>query len=395
MVISLWLQGQQLQEYQKTALEQNPSLQSKYKDFEASMRRVSQAKGLPDPTLTVSAFGQMIETRVGPQRARFTLSQMFPWFGTLRAQGEMTTLQAEASYQRFVDEQNKIRFQVAKAYYSLLEVDQLMAIQQQNISVLKSWKTLATAKYQNGQTSMVDILRVDLMIQEMETELELLESMKRPLTVTFNNMLNRNDTIPVILEEQNAEVPVYVEADWSDHPLLQELDLKIQSKEKQQTVIEKQSLPKLGVGLDYIIVAERTDMNVPGNGQDAIMPMVSVSLPIWRKKYRAAMDETSFQSEGFSLMKQSTQNELENMYENLKYDIQKENNWMALYQSQIQETEQIQRLLLSEFSNSGKDLVELLRVQMQLLSIQKNETKAKTRLLTALANMDYVLGESN
>jgi cobalt-zinc-cadmium efflux system outer membrane protein len=395
MLIGLWLQGQQLQEYQQLALEQNPALQAKYKDFEAAMQRVSQVRGLPDPTLSVSAFGRMTETRVGPQMARFTLSQMFPWFGTLRAQGEMTTLMAEASFQRFVDEQNKIRFQVAKAYYPLVELEQLVEIQKASLSVLKSWKTLATAKYENGQTTLVDVLRVDLMIQEMETEITLLETMKRPLTVTFNNLLNREDTIAIKVESQVAETPVYVETDWSEHPLLQELDLKIQSKEKQRSVIEKQSLPKLGVGLDYIIVAERTDMNVPGNGQDAIMPMVTVSLPIFRKKYKSALSETSFQSEGYTLMRQSTQNELENMFENLKYDIQKENNWIDLYRKQAEKTEQIQRLLLSEFSNSGKDLVELLRVQMQLLSFQKNEVKAKTRLLTALANLDYVLAAGN
>ncbi len=74
-----------------------------------------------------------------------------------------------------------------------------------------------------------------------------------------------------------------IEQDWSEHPRIQELQLKIQSKQKQVTVIEKQSLPKLGIGLDYIIVAERSDMNGPRNGQDAIMPMVTMSLPFFEK----------------------------------------------------------------------------------------------------------------
>ena len=42
-------------------------------------------RSLPDPTFTVSAFGRMIETRVGTQEARFSVMQMFPWFGTLEA----------------------------------------------------------------------------------------------------------------------------------------------------------------------------------------------------------------------------------------------------------------------------------------------------------------------
>lgn len=389
--------GQSLEDYQQQALENNPGLQAKYKEFEASMRRVTQVKGLPDPTLSISAFGRMTETRVGPQMARFTLSQMFPWFGTLRAQGEATTLIAESSFQRFVDEQNKLKFQVAKAYYPLAELKALLEIQQETLKQLGSWKVLSTAKYENGKASLADVLRVDLMIQELETEIALLEQMKRPLSVSFNNLLNRSDSMEVEISNlPDAEIGlIETQQNWDDHPLIRELQLKIESKEKQVTVIEKQSLPKLGVGLDYIIVAERTDMNVPGNGQDAIMPMVTFSLPIFRKKYKSALSETRLQAEGLELMTEATRNELSSGFENIKYDIQKEIQLTELYSNQEAETQQIQNLLLIEFSNSGKDLIELLRTQMQLLNYQKQKVKSKTRLLTALANLEYLTAKSN
>jgi len=79
--------------------------------------------------------------------ARFSLSQMFPWFGTLRAQADATALMAEASYQRYIDEQNRLRFQVAKAYYPIVEVEQLLRIQEETLLQLRSWKSLATIKY--------------------------------------------------------------------------------------------------------------------------------------------------------------------------------------------------------------------------------------------------------
>ena len=58
--------AQTLDDYFKLAAENNPGLQAEYRDFEASMQKVPQVSSLSDPTLTVSAFGQMIETRVGP-----------------------------------------------------------------------------------------------------------------------------------------------------------------------------------------------------------------------------------------------------------------------------------------------------------------------------------------
>ena len=46
-------------------------------------------------------------------------------------------------------------------------------------------------------------------------------------------------------------------------------------------------LPMIGVGLDYSIISKRDVPGLEMNGQDAIMPMLSVTFPIFRKKYNA------------------------------------------------------------------------------------------------------------
>jgi hypothetical protein len=55
------------------------------------------------------------------------------------------------------------------------------------------------------------------------------------------------------------------------------------------------------------------------------------------------------------------------------------------------ETEQIQNLLFTAFSDSGEDLDELLRIQMELLGYSLKQEKSKTRLKTKVANMEYLL----
>lgn len=397
ILTSLSTRAQSLQDYQELAMKQNPSIQAKYKTFEAAMTKVQQVNSLPDPTFSLGYFISPVETRVGPQKARFSLSQMFPWFGTLKAQGDVAALSADAVYQQFVDAQNKVKFEVAKAYYPLQELDKLIQIQQSNLELLKSWKQLATVKYENGNTSLADVLRVDLMIKEIETELSLLHDMRQPLTVTFNRILNQPDATSIVMEESMQMEPTtsMIENDWSANPRIDELNKRIAVAKAQSAVIEKQGLPKIGAGLDYVIVGERTDMNVPDNGKNAFMPMVSISLPIFRGKYKAAIKETELQTEAYQHSIMAIENELASSYENLKYNVNRENQLMDLYKRQIVETEQIQSLMLSAFSNSGEDLDELLRIQMQLLGYQMKEVKAKTRLQTALANIDYVLANSN
>ena len=126
---SILANAQSLDEYFKIAAENNPGLQAKYKSFEAAMERVAQVSSLPDPNLSFGYFISPVETRVGPQRARFSLTQMFPWFGTLKAQEDVATLMAEAKYQEFLDARNKLLYQVAAAYYPLYELKRLVEIE--------------------------------------------------------------------------------------------------------------------------------------------------------------------------------------------------------------------------------------------------------------------------
>ena len=389
--------SQDLVSYQQLAIENNPALKANYKQFEAALTRVQQVNSLPDPTLSFGYFISPVETRVGPQKARFSLSQMFPWFGSLKAQGNVMALSAEASYQQFVEAQNNIRFEVAKNYYPILELDQLIKIKESNLDLLNSWKSLATSQYENGKTQLADVLRINLMIKEIETELSLLKAKKVPLSTVFNRILNRSDTSSILFEDSinEIEMPDFAETDWRNHPQILELNKRIESKEAQVIAIQKQSLPKIGAGLDYVMVSKRTDTNVPQNGQNAFMPMVSISLPIFRKKYTSAKKEVALQIEGYKQSIISVENELTVKYENLKYEMEREAELLELYQNQIEETQQIQRLMLSAFSNSGKDLDELLRIQMQLLNYEMKQVKAQTRLKILAENLDYLLARNS
>src|SRR5699024_12030465 len=110
--IALWsfseIKGQTIDEYFKIATEQNPGLQAQYKMFEAALERIPQASALEDPSLSVGYYIPSMETLMGKQIADISLSQMFPWFGTLKARGDRAALLADAQYQAFLDAKNKL-----------------------------------------------------------------------------------------------------------------------------------------------------------------------------------------------------------------------------------------------------------------------------------------------
>ena len=394
IVWSLALQGsaQTLEDYFQIAAESNPGLQAKYKAFEAAMERIPQVNSLPDPTFSFGYFISPVETRVGPQRARFSLTQMFPWFGTLKASGDVAAMNAEAQHQVFLDAKNKLYYQVAAAYYPLYELEKWIELERENTEILESYKSIATSKFENDEGTLVDVLRVDLMLQDAQTNLEILQKKKQPLITSFNNLLNRNESDEVVVADtlMVSELTINRDSLLANNPVLDELDIRLEASKKQEILAEKQGLPKLGVGLDYVIVSDRTDMAVPDNGQNALMPMVTVGLPIFRGKYRSAKKEAQLMQESYSLQKEDRINQLVSGFEMADFEREKQLDLLSLYDKQMAETQQVLNLLLSAYGNSGKEFEEVLRIQQQLLKYKKMEATAMMNYQIAVAKLNYL-----
>ncbi|MFV0593144.1 MAG: TolC family protein [Draconibacterium sp.] len=398
LTLSFAANAQTLEDYFREAAENNPGLQAQYKDFEAALQKVPQVSSLPDPTFSFGYFISPVETRVGPQRAKLSLNQMFPWFGTLAAKSDAVSLMAEAKYQAFLDARNRLYYNVSEAYYPLIELNRLKEIEQENIEILQSYKTIANSKFKNGVSPMTDVLRVDIILKDAQTNLGILNKKAKPLQVTFNNLLNRDANEAVLIHDSLTVeyLPENFRRDslLTNNPVLVALDLQKQASKKSELAAQREGLPKIGVGLDYVIVGKRTDMEMADNGKNAFMPMVSVSIPLFRKKYRAAEKEAQLMQEKYSFQKKETINSLTSGYESIWFQIQQQKDLIDLYDEQILESNQTLNLLFSAYGNSGKDFEEVLRMQQQLLKYEKMKAMAETQYQTALAKINYITAKT-
>lgn len=390
--------SQTIDDYFKIASENNPELKAKHKEFEAALQRVSQANSLPDPTFSFGYFISPVETRVGPQQARFSLTQMFPWFGALKTQGDAAALMAEAKFQLFMDARNKLYFKVAAAFYPLYELNDWIKIEAENISILESYKTITTKKFENGNGSMVDVLRVDIMLKDAQTNLNILKEKEKPLTTIFNKLLNRPENEQIVLMDslKTENLPENFRKDslLAANPTLKALDLKLEASKATELATHKQGLPKFGIGLDYVMVGKRSDVTMPDNGKDVIMPMVTMTIPIFRGKYNASVKEAQLMQESYAYQKEEMTNSLLSNYEMAWFEIQQQKQLLALYEQQIQTSQQSLDLLFTSYGNSGKEFEEVLRMQQQLLKYQKMRATALTQYQIAVAKINYLTSKT-
>ena len=397
VLCSISSNGQTLTDYLSIASQNNPEIQSAYKEFEAALQKAPQVSSLPDPSLTMSAFGRMIETRVGAQEARFSLMQMFPWFGTLEAKEHAANLMAEATFQKYLDSKNDVFLKIKKSYAELYEINTMIQLEEENLQILNSYRELALSKFKSGKGAMVNVVRIDIKRNESETKIQLLKDQNLPLQIEFNSLLNRDldkmITIPDSLPLVENDVPLERDSLFVSNPKLMGLDKKIASFEAQKMVVKKEGYPMIGIGLDYSIISKRDVPDLEMNGQDAIMPMLSVTLPIFRKKYHAKQKEVDFMLQATHYEKQALRNNLQTSYSMANYNISKAKTLKELYKKQTESTKQAISLLIAAYSNSGTDFEEILRMNQDLLMLQIAMVSANKNQFIAQSTRDYLISK--
>lgn len=391
------LSAQELGDYQKIAAENNPGLRADYKEFEAALERAATVGSLPNPTLSFGYFLSPVETRVGPQQAKVSLSQMFPWFGSLSAKENRLKQQAEARFNAFEDSKNRLFLDVAKAYYPLAEVEEEIRLEKENLELWKNLKSFVRQQFESGKSPMSDVLIVDMSIRESKTKIEVLESRMGELKAEFNALLNRDESEEVEIQTElkldGLEEMQAADSLIQNNPKLSVYDRQIESTRFAEEAAKKSGLPGIGLGIDYVMVGERSGVDLPDNGKDAVMPMVSVSLPIFRRQYKAAKREAQLMRESYELKKENAQNELEAELSTAKARLFQKAEWVNLYERQIEEAKRILQLLQSEYANSGTRFDEVLRVRQKINEYEKLKVEALVGYHVELARIRYVTSE--
>lgn len=391
---ALGLSAQSLEDYWQMAAENNPALKAKFTQYLAALERVDQQAALPDPTVSFGVFVSPVETRVGAQRLRISVSQMFPWMGTNPARESLAIKMAEARFAEFEEARNSLYLKVAETWLMLSELEQEIGLMRENLRLLETYEPIAKTKYESNLTSLADLIRIQIKIEDATANLELMELKKKPLVSDFNTYLNRS-----VDSEVNISTPLL------EHSISSNLDSALQNNPKitanqkemegadtQLKLAELKRRPNIGVGLDYVVISERTDMAMVDNGKDVLMPMVSLSLPIFGKKNRSLIKETELFKESLSLQNEGIQNDIRNQWVKAEYLESASKRELQLYEREIRNTRSLLNVLTSEYSNNSSNFEELLMTQQELLQLQIARVKSITKQHRSALQKRYLTG---
>ncbi|WP_084362931.1 TolC family protein [Roseivirga echinicomitans] len=386
-----------LNEYLRIAAEQNPSLKAKYNQYLVALENVNQQGILPDPNLSFGYFISPVETRVGAQQLRLSISQMFPWMGTLKTKEQAATMIARARFEEFEEAKNLLFLNVKTKWLTLLEIQEEIRITNQNLSILRSYEPITKTKYEASLVSLADLVRVQITVEQSETKLELLELKKLNLVGDFNTLLNRELNTEVPINESveiNRQHMASLDSVLVNQPGVKAIQASLEAVDNEVILAQLKRKPNIGIGLDYVMVNKRKDMVMADNGKDVLMPMVTLSLPIFGKKNQSVIKEAELKKEVITGQYYGLQNQLRNIWNTTEFDMQSALKEIEQVDSEMNKTQTLLSVLTSEYTNDNRNFEDLLATQQKLLQLQLAKIKSKIKHREALYKREYLTGST-
>ncbi|PQJ30927.1 transporter [Nonlabens arenilitoris] len=395
-LISIGGQAQQLQSYIEEAEANNPEIQAFELRYNIAEEKINEANWLPNTEVSAGYFVSEPETRVGAQLARIGVKQMLPWFGTVTARENYATSMAEAEYVELMIAKRKLALSVAQSYYRLYETRAKQKVLDENIQLLKTYERLALTSVEVGKASAVDVLRLQIRQNELQQQKEVLEEEFSAEQTTFNNLLNRdeNRTVDIVAAMKIPENdPIYGTDALSLNPELLKYDKLYESVAQSELLNQREGLPMIGFGIDYLPVSERTDMNPIDNGKDVLMPMVSVSIPIFNNRYKSISRQNELRQQEIETQKEERLNVLESAFAkaiSLRNQARIKFNTQAKNLKQAKDAEQI---LIKNYETGTIDFNDVLDIQELQLKFQMNQIESVQMYYAKQSIINYLINQ--
>ena len=237
-------------------------------------------------------------------------------------------------------------------------------------------------------------------MKELENTIAQQKADLEPLQIKFNQLLNREIragiSLPTGFEalRLEAEKLAVLDSIQTNNPMLAMYDSELAAYEQQAKMAKLDGRPMFGAGVNYMPFTAREESGMMMGGKDMVMPMVSLSLPIYRKKINSRVKEAELLQEATVLEREKTKNLLAMEWANAYRDWENAERKIKLYGQQRELNTQKINLLVTSFSAKGEDFEEILRAQQQLLDYQMQEINAINLQYQSLAKLEMLSSSS-
>jgi outer membrane protein TolC len=248
--------------------------------------------------------------------------------------------------------------------------------------------------------SLSDLYRIRIETGDLENNIELLKNSEQTVVARFNSFLNRpplsevytSDTL--LADTLGISLATVTDSINQNNPMLKMIQYEKKSYEARKRMAKGMGYPMVGVGINYSVINSSEMSQSDMNGKDMIMPMVSITLPVYRKKYNAQKKEAELLGDAAEQNYQATLNSLHTEYYQAVQQYLDAKRRVKLYGEQSQLASRSLEIMLKSFSASASDLTDVLRVRQQKLDYELNRIAAVSDLNTSVALLKRLMSSN-
>jgi outer membrane protein TolC len=250
-----------------------------------------------------------------------------------------------------------------------------------------------------------EVLRIRIERLESEDNRENLLSEIAAKKARFNALLNLPAEHEIALPDTVLPLPLppgeteLIQLIAQQNPMLEMFNQEALAYKAKAEMDRKMSYPMFGIGLQYMLIgksapaanASMNGMMMDGgnamNGKDMLMPMLSVTVPVYRNRYKALQRENELLQQASRAKYADTFNNLQAEVYQLKHQLQEAKRKTVLYEKQAELAQAAYRLAVQEFVSGKNNLGDVIRIQRQLLDYRLKNAEAVAGYNTFVANL--------
>jgi len=388
-----------LQDYLAYAALNNPGLEAAFNEWRAAVERVPQVAALPDPRFMYRYYIREVETRVGPQRQSFGLSQTFPWFGKLALRGDVAAEAARAARQRYEERKLALFYRVKEAYYEYYYLRRAIDVVRENRDLLTYLEGVARTRYKAAAAGHPDVIRAQVELGKLDDRLRTLQDLREPIIARLNAALNR----PVKAMLPWPSAPPLEAVDAADEqmlawlrdasPELRALEYEIASRDRAIDLAKKAYYPDVTLGADFIDTRDAVMAGTPDSGKDPVVVGVSVNLPIWLEKYAAGVREAEARYWAALKARADRENTLSSELKMVLYRFRDAERKVDLYRDTlVPKAQQSLKATEAAFRAGKATFTDLVDAERVLLEFELSHERALTNHAQRLAELEMLIG---
>jgi outer membrane protein, heavy metal efflux system len=381
----------------RVALERNPDVAGNQARARAAQARSQAASRLPDLEAKYEQWGVPLSRPYAlddAQTLMIGVRQTFPAWGSLDARGRAAAEEAASAQDASRARRQEIAAQVRRTYAMYYQSDQELRLHLEHVGLTSRVLELARLNQRTGHGSLQDVLRLELELTRLHTDVAHIEREQRSSLALLNALMDRPVDAPLGPPEDLSVTPTadFKALEKSIDTNRPEVAAAGRGVRRSQALLDgarsAARFPQIMVGLDYWYMP-----TFPSDMRHAYAAMVAINLP-WLSARRGAEQreaEEAVQADRFAL--ESTRNtvryELRDAAARLESARQ---SFTIIDQDLLAQAKRSLEATQAAYASGQGDAVGLLDALRSYLQVRIERVRALAELASSQADLERAAG---